>query len=129
MSATFARKYEFDEFQLDMSESVLRRSGDIVPLTPKAIQALDLLVQSSGRVVSRSHLIDSLWPDAFVEESNLTVTISMLRKALGERGGEASLIETVAKRGYRFVRNVRAASARPRKELFKRMQMLRFTHD
>ena len=79
----FGAKYHFGEFQLDTSEWVLRQSGEILPLAPKAVQALELLVRNAGRVVSRTEMVENLWPDSFVEESNLTVTISMLRRALG----------------------------------------------
>jgi Tol biopolymer transport system component len=124
-------KYEFGEFQLDTTESVLRRAGEIVPLTPKAVQALDLLVQSGGRVLSRKEMMLALWSDLFVEESNLTVTISMLRKALSENNNGFRFIETVAKRGYRFVPSVtlidNVATARP--DLFSAMQIVRLTHD
>ncbi len=97
MDEDLAQKYEFGEFQLDMAESVLRRRDEIVPVTPKAIQALELLVQSGGRVLSRSEMIEKLWPDSFVEESNLTVTISMLRRVLGDNENGAAFIETIAK--------------------------------
>ncbi|HKQ99406.1 MAG TPA: winged helix-turn-helix domain-containing protein, partial [Pyrinomonadaceae bacterium] len=110
MSEISGRIYEFGDFQLDTAESVLRRAGEIVPLTPKAVQALTLLVESGGHVLSRTSLIEALWPDAFVEEANLTVTISMLRKALGEHENKLKFIETVPKRGYRFVATVKAMS-------------------
>jgi Tol biopolymer transport system component len=95
--------YRFGDFELDTGESVLRHKGEIVPLAPKALQALTLLVRNAGRVVSRSDMVESLWPDAFVEESNLTVTISNLRRSLGDTDTGNTFIETVPKRGYRFV--------------------------
>ena len=79
-----AERYGFGKFQLDTAEGVLRQSGQILPLAPKVLQALELLLRNSGRVVSRAEMLESLWPDTHVEESNLTVTISMLRKALGD---------------------------------------------
>lgn len=92
--------YEFGEFHLDTAEQVLRRDGVVVPLTPKAISVLELLLRRNGNVLSRSEMIETLWPDTFVEEANLTVTISMLRKALDYNG--QSYIRTIPKRGYTF---------------------------
>jgi Tol biopolymer transport system component/DNA-binding winged helix-turn-helix (wHTH) protein len=94
--------FEFGEFRLDTAERVLRRNGVVVPLTPKAVSLLELLVSRHGSVVSRVTMIEMLWPDTFVEDSNLTVTISMLRKALGE-----NYIQTIPKRGYTFAVLVR----------------------
>ena len=103
MVKTRGEKHWFADFELDTTEGVLRQKGEILPLAPKALQALELLVRNGGRVVLRSHMVESLWPDAFVEESNLTVTISMLRRALGDSDTGKTFIETVPKRGYRFV--------------------------
>jgi Tol biopolymer transport system component/DNA-binding winged helix-turn-helix (wHTH) protein len=129
-SRAFGAKYHFAEFQLDATESVLRQAGKILPLSPKAIQALELLVRNSGRVVSRSEMVEALWPDSFVEESNLTVTISMLRRVLGDNENGARFIETVPKRGYRFVPTVRVSSGtRPGRINFTSMQIIRLTHD
>ncbi|HEU4796168.1 MAG TPA: winged helix-turn-helix domain-containing protein [Pyrinomonadaceae bacterium] len=89
--------FEFGEFHLDTAERVLRRDKKVVPLTPKAISLLELLVSREGSVVSRAEMIETLWPDTYVEEANLTVTISMVRKALGE-----NYIRTIPKRGYTF---------------------------
>lgn len=97
-----AAVFEFGEFRLDTAEKVLRRNGAVVSLTPKAVSMLELLVRREGAVVSRSEMIEEVWPDTFVEEANLTVTISMLRKALGE-----SYIRTIPKRGYAFAVPVR----------------------
>ena len=94
--------FEFDEFHLDTGERVLRRNGVVVPLTPKAESLLELLVSREGSVVSRAEILETLWPDTYVEESNLTVTISMLRKVLGE-----NFIRTIPKRGYTFAVPVR----------------------
>ena len=102
MDRTTAAVFEFGEFRLDTAEKVLRRNGVVVSLTPKAVSMLELLVRRDGAVVSRSEMIEELWPDTFVEEANLTVTISMLRKALGE-----SFIRTIPKRGYAFAVPVR----------------------
>lgn len=130
MPASFGEKYQFGEFELDTTELVLRRQEEIVPLTPKALQVLTFLVKNSGRVVGRKKLLEALWPDAFVEDSNLTVAISTLRKALGENGNGNRFIETVAKRGYRFVPSVKFVSnVLPPKDRFGAMQIARLTHD
>jgi DNA-binding winged helix-turn-helix (wHTH) protein/Tol biopolymer transport system component len=123
-------KYQFGEFQLDTAEWVLRQAGEIVSVAPKAVQALELLVRNAGRVVSRGEMVESLWPDINVEESNLTVTISLLRRALGDHESGARFIETVPKRGYRFLpRVITSRSARPSAVNFTSMQIIRLTHD
>ena len=129
MSVVRAKTYQFGDFELDTGEWVLRRGGEIVPVTPKALQALALLVSNSGRVVARTDLIEALWPDTFVEDSNLTVTISMLRKALGESENGNRFVETVAKRGYRFLPQV-ISNGRPYvADRFSAMEIVRLTHD
>jgi len=130
MASPFGERYQFGEFELETTELVLRRKGEIVSVTPKALQVLVLLVRDTGRVVSRKHILESLWPDSFVEDSNLTVTISMLRKALGESENGNRFIETVAKRGYRFVGLVKSAgNLPPQPDKFGSMRITRLTHD
>jgi DNA-binding winged helix-turn-helix (wHTH) protein/TolB-like protein/Flp pilus assembly protein TadD len=99
--------YEFGPFRIDPAERTLQRSGEAVPLTAKAFDTLLLLVQRSGHLVEKSELISSIWANSFVEEGNLTVVICTLRKALGDDQSERKYIQTVAKRGYRFVAEVR----------------------
>ena len=94
--------YEFGPFQLNTEERSLLRDGSFIPLTPKAYELLLLLIQKSGRVVSKDELMKALWPDTFVEEGNLTQHIFAIRKALGDAHSEPVFIETVARRGYRF---------------------------
>ena len=101
--------YEFGPFRLDTSERVLLRDGEPVTLTPKLFETLLVLVERSGRVVEKGELMEAVWPDAFVEESNLTSNVSLLRKALGEAESGKPYIETVPRRGYRFAAGVRAA--------------------
>ena len=126
----FGLKYHFGQFQLDSTEWVLRQSGEILPLPPKAIQTLELLVRNAGRVISRSEMVESLWPNVNVEESNLTVTISMLRRVLGDNENGTRFIKTVPKRGYQFVPKVKVtSSARPGQANFTSMQIIRLTHD
>ena len=98
--------YEFGRFRFDPSEHALLRDGLPIALTEKAFQVLTVLVERSGHLVERSELVNAVWGGTFIEEGNLTVNISMLRKALGDDRGNNKLIETVAKRGYRFLPNV-----------------------
>lgn len=103
--------FEFGPFRMDPSEETLYRDGKPVALTPKAFETLLTLVRQSGRLVTKAALMEALWPDSFVEEGNLTFNISTLRKAMGEGPGQR-YIETVPRRGYRFVAGVRATSRR-----------------
>src|SRR5262247_15268 len=100
--------YEFGPFRLDVDERLLMRDGRITPLPPKVFDTLLVLVENSGRVVSKDELMHSLWPDTFVEESNLTQNISQLRRALGDGAADAQYIETIPKRGYLFVAGVQS---------------------
>ena len=97
---------EFGPFSIDVEERVLRRDGRPVPLTPKAFDVLAALVEQPGRLVSKEELLQKVWPDTFVEESNLAYNVFALRKALGDTAGNGHYIETVAKRGYRFTATV-----------------------
>jgi Tol biopolymer transport system component/DNA-binding winged helix-turn-helix (wHTH) protein len=100
--------YEFGPFRLDVDERLLMRDERTAPLPPKVFDTLLVLVENSGRLVSKEELMQSLWPDTFVEESNLTQNISQLRRALGDGATGAKYIETIPKRGYRFVANVQS---------------------
>jgi DNA-binding winged helix-turn-helix (wHTH) protein len=99
--------YEFGPFQLDPTERTLSRDGAIVSLTPKAVETLLCLVRNQGRVLTKDELLKQIWPDTFVEEVNLAVNISAIRKALGENPQDCRFIATVPGRGYRFVAEVR----------------------
>jgi len=99
--------YEFGPFLLDPREGRLLHKGQQVPITPKAFQLLVFLVQRDGHLVEKTELLEELWHGSVVEDGNLTVTISVLRKALHEDHGVHKYIETVSKRGYRFVAQVR----------------------
>ncbi len=94
--------YRFGPFRVDSAERVLRRDGRVVQLTPKVFDTLLVLVENSGRLISKDELIETLWPDSYVEEWSLSQNISLLRRALGDSSGKRQYIETVAKRGYRF---------------------------
>src|SRR5262245_41283854 len=94
--------YEFGPFRLDPRERSLTREDLALALTPKAFDILLALIESSRHVVTKEELMNRIWPDIYVEETNLAQHISMLRKVLGERPGGGQYIETVPKRGYRF---------------------------
>jgi DNA-binding winged helix-turn-helix (wHTH) protein/TolB-like protein len=100
------RFYEFDSFLLDETERMLLRGVDPAQLTPKAFDLLLALVSNAGAAMGKEQLLERVWPDAFVEEANLAVNISMLRKALGEMPGGGQYIETLPRRGYRFAAEV-----------------------
>ncbi len=99
-------RYEFGRFRLDAGQKVLFLDGRPVPLTPKATETLVALVERHGTLVTKDDLLQIVWPNAFVEENNLAQNISLLRRVLGEGSGGAPCIETVPRRGYRFVGEV-----------------------
>jgi DNA-binding winged helix-turn-helix (wHTH) protein len=101
-----ARVYQFGSFLLDQAERRLLHGRTALELRPKAFDLLLVLVESAGHLVTKETLLEKVWPDAFVEEANLSVNITMLRRALGERTGGQHYIETVRKLGYRFVAEV-----------------------
>ena len=103
--------YEFEDFRLDLSEKVLLRDGKPVPLTPKVFDTLKFLIENAGRLLEKDELMQQIWQDRFVEEGNLTFNIKMLRKALGDDAAKPRFIETVQRRGYRFIANVRRVKA------------------
>src|SRR5215831_19505760 len=95
--------YEFGPYRLATAEHRLYRHGEVVMLPPKEFDLLLLLVQNPGQVMNRESLIKALWPNTVVEEANLNVHISALRKALSESAGEQHFIETLPRLGYRFI--------------------------
>ena len=99
--------YEFGPFRLDPIERVLLRDGHPVSLTPKGFDTLLVLVENSGHLLEKDWLMRKLWPDSFVEEANLGQNIFTLRKVLGRTSEGTDYIETVPKRGYRFVAEVK----------------------
>ena len=111
MLPTESASFEFGPFRVDRGTRQLLRDGRPVPLTPKAFDTLVLLLASDGRLVSKEDLMSVLWPGTFVTEANLTQTVFLLRKALGETAGEPRYIVTVSGRGYRFVESVRRSTA------------------
>jgi len=110
VSETRGRAYLFGPYRLDSAERLLLRAGRPVPLTPKVFDLLEILVTNHGHLVAKEALITALWPDSFVEEGGLTRCVSVLRKALGDDGAAGQqYIETVPKRGYRFIGSVSEA--------------------
>jgi DNA-binding winged helix-turn-helix (wHTH) protein len=103
--------YEFGHFRLDAAERLLSRDGEALPLSPKAFDLLLALVERQGRLLEKNELMKLVWPDTFVEEANLSYTISLIRKALGEGAEAQQFIETVPKHGYRFIAEVRRERA------------------
>src|SRR6185295_10785838 len=95
--------YEFGPFVLDARSRILLREGVTVRLTPKAFETLLVLVQHGVQVVDKEQLLKEVWPDTFVEEGSLSRNIYELRKALGDDTSQPSYIETIPKRGYRFL--------------------------
>ena len=105
--------YEFGPFRLNPLERLLLRGGQPIPLAHKVFDTLTLLVQNGGRVMGKDKLMEMIWPDSFVEETNLAQNISILRKALGEGSEGVRYIETVPKLGYRFIMPVQEISSEP----------------
>lgn len=98
--------YRFDEFELDPSSRIFSRNGAQIPLYPKAFEILTYLVANPGRVVTKEEIFKAVWPESFVEESNLARQVSSLRRALGDR---SNCIVTVPGRGYQFAARVEEA--------------------
>ena len=99
--------YQFKSFRLDLAERQLSNDAQLVPLTPKAFDMLAFLVERSGHLVEKDEIMRSIWADSFVEEGNLARIVHTLRRTLGEDQNENKFIETVAKKGYRFVAEVK----------------------
>ena len=102
--------YEFKGFRLDRAERRLLHHGRPVQLKPKIFDLLLYLVERQGQLVEKDELMREIWPNTIVEENNITVSMSMLRKILGEDRGGRKFVETVARRGYRFVAEVKEIS-------------------
>jgi TolB-like protein/DNA-binding winged helix-turn-helix (wHTH) protein/Tfp pilus assembly protein PilF len=100
------RFYQFGHFRIDKVNHVLLRDGKVLPLKPKVFDTLLVLVEARDRVLDKDEMMSRLWPDAVVEESNLSQNIYLLRKVLGEADHGGVFIETIPKRGYRFVASI-----------------------
>src|SRR5581483_483705 len=111
MSSPGNQLYEFEPFVLDARNRILLKDGTTVRLTPKAFEILFVLVRHAMQVVDKEQLLKEVWPDTFVEEGSLSYNIYGLRKALGDDSSEPRYIETVPKRGYRFIAPVQVSVA------------------
>ncbi|WP_309663411.1 winged helix-turn-helix domain-containing protein, partial [Tabrizicola sp.] len=107
MNQSAHHQYEFGSFHHNARERLLQRDGVTITLTPKAFDLLLALIERHGRLVEKEELFQAVWPDTLVEESNLSSNIALIRKALGDGENGLKVIETVPKRGYRFVAEVR----------------------
>ena len=94
--------YQFEEFLLDAAHLMLSRNNEEIPLVPKAIETLLVLVEQRGKILSKDELMDAIWTDSIVEESNLAQYLHKLRKTLGSQQNGQPFIETLRRRGYRF---------------------------
>jgi len=95
--------YEFGPYRLDAEEKVLLRDGQAVSIPPKDLETLLVLVERAGHIVEKDELLGKVWPGVFIEESNLARHVFNLRQVLGEGPDGPKYIETIPKRGYRFV--------------------------
>jgi DNA-binding winged helix-turn-helix (wHTH) protein/Tol biopolymer transport system component len=110
MNSDLKHLLEFGPFRVDPEQRLLFRDEQAIPLSPKAFDLLLVLLERNGQVVLKDDLMRLLWPDTFVEESNLGQHVFLIRKALGERAQGSSYIVTVPGRGYRFAQKVRTLS-------------------
>lgn len=120
MSNKIKHLYAFEDFRLDTETSSLWQDGELVSVSPKALDVLVLLVERSGEIVSREELLEKVWHETFVEEANINYTISLLRKSLGEN----NFIQTVPKRGYRFVAEVTKIEEKSSEEVSEKKEIL-----
>jgi predicted ATPase/DNA-binding winged helix-turn-helix (wHTH) protein len=107
--------FRFGEFVLDIKQRLLMKNGRELPLTPKALALLMVLFENRGQIIERSDLIERVWTDTIVEEGNLAYTIRLLRKTLGDDPDSPKFIQTVPRRGYRFVAECYAVNEDPPK--------------
>ncbi len=105
--------YEFGPFRIDLDRYLLLRGDESIPLSPKVFETLLYLVQHRGEVGKKDDIISTIWPDTFVEESNLAQNIFLLRRALGEEKNEHRYIVTIPGVGYRFVASVTELAGTP----------------
>jgi DNA-binding winged helix-turn-helix (wHTH) protein/TolB-like protein len=108
--------YEFGDFRLNPAEHSLHCAGKPISLAPKSFEILVALIESNGRLLTKDELMKKIWPDSFVEEANLTVNVSTLRRALGDTAEHQQYIETVPKLGYRFIASVAEVKAEVKNE-------------
>lgn len=97
------RSFQFDDFRVDAQEQSITKAGIRISVPPRVFQTLAILLNAYPRLVEKAILAEALWPDTIVDESNLSQSVHLLRKALGRREDGSEYIETVPKRGYRFI--------------------------
>ncbi|NNF00460.1 MAG: hypothetical protein HKN25_15685 [Pyrinomonadaceae bacterium] len=120
--STVKSTVSFDRFSVDPVRRVLKSDGEIIDLNPKTFDLLLALIENQGEIASKELLLDAVWGDQFVEENNLTVNISLLRKALGEKEESKRFIVTVPGRGYKFIAEIEQNSDKPpENESFKKL--------
>lgn len=127
MSQQNQQIYRFDNFRLDVRNRQLLHDGEPVVLPAKAFDMLVVLIENGGRLVGKDDLFSRVWPDQIVEESNLTVQVSAIRKALGDRKDNPQYIVTVPGHGYRFTGNLISLDAEEEEVVFERHAMSRLT--
>ena len=113
MSSPENQLYEFGPYVMDARSRILLKDGATVRLTPKAFDTLLVLVQHASQVVEKEQLLREVWPDIFVEEGSLSHNIHGLRKVFGDDSSAPRYIETIPKRGYRFVAPVKVSRKDP----------------
>ena len=117
MSDALPHFYEFADFRIEAGKRLLFRSGNPVPISSRAFDALFLLVTRHGQVLKKEDLMAVIWPDTVVEENNLNQIISTLRRTLGESRGANLFIATVSGKGYRFTAQVHTGKVGAQEEL------------
>src|SRR5262249_17912453 len=103
MSLLMKHLYQFGDFTVDTDQRVLLRGGKPLQMTPKVFDTLLILLENSGRIAEKDELMNRLWPDTFVEDGNLAFNIQQIRKSLGDNARHPTYIETIPRRGYRFI--------------------------
>jgi adenylate cyclase len=106
-------RFQFEDFELDVSRRELRRSGSAVPVEPQVLDLLIYLIENRERVVSKTDLYDSIWKNRIVSESTLSSRVNAVRKALADSGDAQRIVRTVSRKGFRFVAEVRSVEQRP----------------
>lgn len=107
------RFYEFGDFRIDVLDETLSRNGEKLNINRRTFQVLQLLVEVAGEIVTKQEFFDTVWADSFVEDNNLTVAITVIRKALGDDARQARFIENLPRKGYRFIGKVELADPIP----------------
>ena len=125
MSKNRHDQYVFEPFRIDLAERMLTRAEVAIPLPPKGFDLLALLVQNAGNLLEKERIIQALWPGTFVEEANVSNLIGLLRKTLGDSVKRPEYIQTVPKRGYRFVAATVPLEPKPQESRARTEEILR----